>query len=56
MSRPTSSSGVYGLTESIVGSNAFLVDFKGLDVERSKVLRTQLRDCDARLRIVKNSG
>jgi large subunit ribosomal protein L10 len=35
-------------------SNAFLVDFKGLDVARSTDLRVKLREKDGRLRIVKN--
>lgn len=35
-------------------ANAFLVDFKGLDVARSTDLRIKLREKDGRLRIVKN--
>jgi large subunit ribosomal protein L10 len=35
-------------------SNAFLVDFKGLDVARSTDLRVKLREKEGRLRIVKN--
>ena len=35
-------------------ANAFLLDFKGLDVARSTDLRIRLRERDARLRIVKN--
>nr|NIS42418.1 50S ribosomal protein L10 [Desulfuromonadales bacterium] len=35
-------------------SNAFLVDFKGLDVARSTDLRIKLREKEGRLRIVKN--
>ncbi len=34
--------------------HAFLIDFKGLDVARSTDLRVQLREKEARLRIVKN--
>ncbi len=34
--------------------NAFLVDFKGLDVARSTDLRIKLREKEGRLRIVKN--
>ncbi len=34
--------------------NAFLVDFKGLDVTQSTDLRIKLREKDGRLRIVKN--
>lgn len=35
-------------------SDAFLVDFQGLDVARSTDLRIKLREQDGRLRIVKN--
>jgi large subunit ribosomal protein L10 len=35
-------------------ANAFLVDFTGLNVERSTDLRIKLREKDGRLRIVKN--
>jgi large subunit ribosomal protein L10 len=36
------------------GASAFLVDFKGLSVEKSTDLRIKLREKDGRLRIVKN--
>lgn len=35
-------------------SNAFLIDFRGLDMQRSTDLRIKLREKDGRLRIVKN--
>jgi large subunit ribosomal protein L10 len=35
-------------------ANAFLLDFKGLNVERSTDLRIKLREKEGRLRIVKN--
>jgi large subunit ribosomal protein L10 len=43
------------LNEALGGAaNAFLVDFKGLDVGRSTDLRVKLREKEGRLRIVKN--
>jgi len=46
---------VQDLNETIgQAANAFLVDFKGLDVARSTDLRIKLREKDGRLRIVKN--
>ena len=55
MNRTEKAQEVETLSAAIGGSaNAFLIDFTGLDVERSKELRRELRGCDARLRIVKN--
>ncbi len=55
MNRPQKQQEIEYLGETIGQSaHAFLVDFTGLDVARSTDLRTQLRDNDGVMRIVKN--